>query len=97
MKELVCEHMQALSAQLLGGEGMHSEEAGQRSAALRVLGTLARHDFDAVKAGVMEVMRDDLDAAPLLAFSARDIAVYRTPAGELAKNADMDSGYVCKV
>ena len=35
---------------------MHSEEAGQRSAALRVLGTLARHDFDAVKAGVMEVM-----------------------------------------
>ena len=97
MREVLCENMSLLCSQLLGPEGTQSRDAGQRRAALRVLATLARQDLDTVLPKVMAFIGDDLNPEPLLACTTRDIAIYHTPEGELAKNTEFDSGYVCEV
>ncbi len=97
MKQLLCERMEDLCTQLLSPQGTQSKEERQRVTALRVLGTLARQDMDTVLPKVMDYIGADVDAEDLLALSARDVAIYYTPEGELAKNTEFDSGYVCEV
>ncbi len=97
MKQMLREQTEPLCAELLSPQGTQSEDARQRRAALRVLGTLAREDLDTVLPKVMNFMSDDLDPDPLLSFTARDVAIFYTPEGELAKNSEFDSGYVCEV
>ena len=97
MREVLCENMELLCSQLLGPEGTQSRDAGQRRAALRVLATLARQDLDTVLPKVMAFIGDDLNAQRLLAFTSKEIAIYYTPEGQLAKNTEFDSGYVCEV
>jgi len=97
MQEVLCLHMETLCSQLLSPEGTQSTNVGQRRTALRVLATLARQDLDTLLPKVMDFIADDLKPEPLLVFAARDIAIYFTPEGQLAKNTEFDSGYVCEV
>lgn len=90
MKQVLCEHMESLCGELLSPNGTQSQDERQRLAALRVLGTLARQDLDVVLPKVMNFIGEDLNPEPLLAFGSRDIAIYYTPEGELAKNTEFD-------
>ena len=82
---------------LLSDFGIHSLNPFDRKSALNALSSLSQQAFHVVFPRVFAVLRADLDADVLLSFTKRDLEIYRTPEGQLARFADQESGYVPEV
>jgi hypothetical protein len=91
---VVRECAEVLCAEILSEQGIRSDSEFDRACALAAIESLSRQALLESLDTVVDAVRADLDAETICSLTDKDIIIYRTPDGQLARFEQLESGYV---